>query len=90
MKREPSARRELIESEAAVETAVQQIHTKETELQGLYLSFTETIGEEDLSALKEGTFPNWKFHLNYEPVGRIDVEAAFREAKENDPYLHGI
>ncbi len=81
------SRRELIESEAAVETAEQQIHTKETELQGLYLSFYGTIGEEDLSALKEGTFPELEFHLNYEPVGRIDVEAAFREAKENDPYL---
>ena len=81
------SRRELIESEAAVETAEQQIHTKETELQGLYLSFYGTIGEEDLSALKEGTFPELEFHLNYEPVGGIDVEAAFREAKENDPYL---
>ena len=37
--------------------------------------------------MKEGTFPELEFHLNYEPVGRIDVEAAFREAKENDPYL---
>ena len=81
------SRRELIESEAAVETAEQQIHTKETELQGLYLSFYGTIGEEDLSALKEGTFPELEFHLNYEPVGEIDIEAAFREAKENDPYL---
>ena len=81
------SRRELIESEAAVETAEQQIHTKETELQGLYLSFYGTIGEEDLSALKEGTFPELEFHLNYEPVGEIDIEAAFRKAKENDPYL---
>ena len=81
------SRCELIESEAAVETAEQQIHTKETELQGLYLSFYGTIGEEDLSALKEGTFPELEFHLNYEPVGEIDIEAAFREAKENDPYL---
>ena len=81
------SRRELIESEAAVETAEQQIHTKETELQGLYLSFYGTIGEEDLSALKEGTFPELEFHLNYEPVGEIDIEAAFRKAKQNDPYL---
>ena len=81
------SQRELIESEAAVETAEQQICTKETELQGLYLSFYGTIGEEDLSALKEGTFPELEFHLDYEPVGEIDIEAAFREAKENDPYL---
>ena len=81
------SQRELIESEAAVETAEQQIRTKETELQGLYLSFYGTIGEEDLLALKEGTFPELEFHLNYEPVGEIDIEAAFRKAKENDPYL---
>ena len=81
------SRRELIESEAAVETAEQQIRTKETELQGLYLSFYGTIGEEDLSALKEGIFSELEFHLDYEPVGEIDIEAAFREAKENDPYL---
>ena len=81
------SRRELIESEAAVETAEQQIHTKETELQGLYLSFYGSIGEENLSALKEGTFPELEFHLDYEPVGEIDVEAAFRKAKQNDPYL---
>ena len=81
------SRRELIESEAAVETAKQQIRTKETELQGLYLSFYGMIGEEDFSALKEGTFPEPEFHLNYEPVGEFDIEAAFREAKENDPYL---
>ena len=81
------SQRELIESEAAVETAEQQIRTKETELQGLYLSFYGTIGEENLSALKEGMFPELEFHLDYEPVGEIDIEAAFREAKENDPYL---
>ncbi len=81
------SQRELIESEAAVETAEQQIRTKETELQGLYLSFYGTIGEEDLSALKEGIFSELEFHLDYEPVGEIDIEAAFREAKENDPYL---
>ena len=81
------SRRELIESEAAVETAKQQIRTKETELQGLYLSFYGMIGEEDFSALKEGAFPEPEFHLNYEPVGEFDIEAAFREAKENDPYL---
>ena len=81
------SQRELIESEAAVETAEQQIRTKETELQGLYLSFYGSIGEENLSALKEGTFPELEFHLDYEPVGKIDVEAAFRKAKQNDPYL---
>ena len=81
------SRRELIESEAAAETAKQQIHTKETELQGLYLSFYGTIGEEDLFALKEGAFPELEFHLDYEPVGELDMEAAFREAEENDPYL---
>ena len=81
------SQRELIESEAAVETAKQQIRTKETELQGLYLSFYGMIGEEDFSALKEGAFPEPEFHLNYEPVGEFDIEAAFREAKENDPYL---
>ena len=81
------SQRELIESEAAVETAEQQIRTKETELQGLYLSFYGSIGEENLSALKEGTFPELEFNLDYEPVGKIDVEAAFRKAKQNDPYL---
>ena len=81
------SQRELTESEAAVETAKQQIRTKETELQGLYLSFYGSIGEEDLSDLKEGTFPELEFHLDYEPVGEIDIEAAFRKAKQNDPYL---
>ena len=81
------SQRELTESEAAVDTAKQQIRTKETELQGLYLSFYGAIGEEDLSNLKEGTFPELEFHLDYEPVGEIDIEAAFRKAKQNDPYL---
>ena len=81
------SQRELIESEAAVDTAEQQIRTKETELQGLYLSFYGAIGEEDLSDLKEGTFPELEFHLDYEPVGEIHIEAAFRKAKQNDPYL---
>ena len=37
--------------------------------------------------MKEGTFPELEFHLDYEPVGESDIEAAFRKAKQNDPYL---
>ena len=77
----------LRESEAAIDTAGLQVQAKETELQGLYISFYGTIGEEDFSDLQEGNLPALEFHIDYEPIGEVDVEKSWRQAKENDPYL---
>ena len=62
--------------------AEKKLSSMKTELEGLYITLNRALGSDEY----ESDYPV-EYDISYEPVGDIDLKAAFDDAKENDPYL---